>query len=73
MSTNYINPYETIFNVVNESIYIKKVTPYFIVFDSYDDCGELWRRNLRRKVFRVEGIGKYIKINKKLHFWLRHN
>jgi len=42
---------ETIYNIVNESIYITKTTPQFITCDIYDDSGEIWRRNLKRKVF----------------------
>ena len=42
---------ETIYNIVNESLYITKTTPQFIICDIYDDCGEIWRRNLKRKVF----------------------
>ena len=60
MSNWGITAGDTINNVVSESIYILKVTPQFIIFDSYDDCGDLWRSNVRRKV-------KYCSINGELY------
>ena len=49
--TDYnIEPYRTIFDSAAQSIYITKVTPKFIYLDAYDDCGDLWRKGLKRKV-----------------------
>jgi len=50
MSDYNIQPFTTILNSWCCRIYITKVTPKFVYFDAYDDCGELWRKGLKRKV-----------------------
>ena len=60
MSDYGIEPFRTIFNAVCESIYIKKVFHKFIIFDDFDDCGELCRNNVKRKVFIDEDGRPYI-------------
>tara|TARA_R110000824_G_scaffold157647_1_gene331134 strand:- start:901 stop:1125 length:225 start_codon:yes stop_codon:yes gene_type:complete len=50
MADYNIEPYRTIFDSAGQSIYITKITPKFIYLDAYDDCGDLWRKGLKRKV-----------------------
>ena len=52
MSNYHIEANTTIFNSLSESIFIKRVTPKYIIFDSYDDCGELFGSNLKRYVYQ---------------------
>jgi len=72
MSDYGIEVYSTIYNLVNENIYITKVTPKYITFDSYDDCGELWRKNLRRWVYCKEEE-LYVKIDGTFIFTLKYH
>lgn len=54
MSDFNIEANTTIFNSASESIYIKRVTPKYIIFDSYDDCGELYRSDCKCYVYQDE-------------------
>lgn len=71
MSDYNIQPFTTFFNSVCESIYITKVTPKFVYFDAYDDCGELCRKGLKRKV-RYHEKYLYVSIYKDDHQVLVH-
>ena len=71
MSDYNIQPFNTILNSCGESIYTTKITPKFVYFDSYDDCGQLWRKGLKRKV-RYHEKYLYVSIYKNYHFVLVH-
>tara|TARA_R110002073_G_scaffold48491_2_gene130314 strand:- start:1851 stop:2087 length:237 start_codon:yes stop_codon:yes gene_type:complete len=74
MSNYEFKKEETIFNNLGESIYIIGVTPQFIYFDSYDDCGDLWRKNLKRKVYYDgENHSLFIRADRNFIFTLRYS
>ena len=72
MSNYNIKEEEFIFNSVGESIYIIRVTPQFIYYNSYDDCGDFVRKNLKRKVYYdEENHSLFIRCDKNFIFTLR--
>jgi len=50
MSDYGIYEFEPFEKVAGKSIMIRKVTPKFIIFDCYNECGDLWMSNVRKKV-----------------------
>jgi hypothetical protein len=60
-----------IYNSCNECIFIKRTTPKFIVYDSYDDYGILKIRNLKRKILYNKDY-LYIKLNGNYIFVIEH-
>tara|TARA_R100000773_G_C4104362_1_gene47655 strand:- start:80 stop:322 length:243 start_codon:yes stop_codon:yes gene_type:complete len=60
MSDYGIQPFGTLYDMCGDRIEIKKVSSKFITFDDFDDCGELYRKNVKRKVFVEEDGRLYI-------------
>ena len=72
MSDYGIEEGTTIYNMVSESIYIYDITPKYITFTAYDDCGEVWRKDLRRWVYCNEKE-LYVKIEGTFIFTLKYH